>query len=93
MQRAANAGSEPGATDAAVRSNVRYHKSDQKRSTTARVLDGVYGSVNQGVLGLCLKAGFLVLSCIDICDQWVRLGSKVLLPKWKLQRAIAHPPY
>lgn len=57
---AAKGGEEPRLTDAAGRLNARYHESDQKPSTTTFVLNGVYGSVNRGVLRLYQKRRFLV---------------------------------
>ncbi|MFT5067588.1 MAG: hypothetical protein ACJAXK_000500 [Yoonia sp.] len=46
-------------TDAARCTNVRYHESDQKPSATTYVLNGVFGSVNQGGLDMCHKGVFL----------------------------------
>ncbi|WP_157960686.1 hypothetical protein [Primorskyibacter marinus] len=43
-------GSEPKLLNAACCMNVRYHENSHKPSTTAKVLNEVFGSVNRGSL-------------------------------------------
>lgn len=59
MESAAKSRFEPTLTDAARRSNVHYHESDQEPSTTTWVLNGVFGSFSRGVLRLYQKRGIL----------------------------------
>ena len=50
---------EPKVSDAAHCTNVRYHESYQKPSTSTWVLDGVFGSANRSGLSLFQKGVFL----------------------------------
>jgi hypothetical protein len=58
-QSAANGSKEPNLTNAARCTNVRYHESDQKPSTTTWVLNGVFGGVKRDGLSMCQKGAFL----------------------------------
>ncbi len=56
---AANGRSEPKVSNAALSTNGRYQERAQKPSTDAWVLNGVFGIVKRGCLGLFQKGGFL----------------------------------
>jgi len=58
IRGAANGRKEPSLPYAPLCTNGCYHESDQKSSTTIKILNGFWDSVNRGVLALCQKRGF-----------------------------------
>lgn len=56
-----NVGSDRIVSDAAAFTNVRYLEGGLKPSTTNRILNEVFGSLNWSELGLCRKRMFLAM--------------------------------